>query len=411
MRLAALFAVLCAPATIAAADWPQWGGPTRDSISPEKGLLAEWPDGGPELLWQAKGLGPGYASVSISGDTIFTMGDRGDEEFIIALARDGGKERWRAKVGGNWGDGGPRCTPAVSGGLVYALSPHGDLACFEAAGGKERWRKSLKEDFGGKMMSGWGYSESPLVDGDRLVCTPGGDAAGIVALEKETGKEVWRAETPGLGGAGYSSIVVSEACGVRQYVQLFGKGVAGIRASDGKLLWKYRKVANGTANISTPVVTGDLVFASTAYGAGSVLLKLEKDGDGVTAKEVWFLDAGKFQNHHGGVVLVDGHIYGGHGQNAGNPKCVELATGKIAWQERGPGGGSAAVACADGRVYFRYDDGVVALLEATPAAYRLKGKFSTARGSGPAWPHPVIAGGKLYLRWADILLCYDIAAR
>jgi outer membrane protein assembly factor BamB len=392
-------------------DWPQFGGPSRDNTSPEKGLLQEWPKEGPPLLWKVQGLGPGYASVSLVGDRIYTMGDRGKDGYLIALERDGGKEVWRTRAGENWGDGGQRCTPTVSDGLVYALTPHGDLLCAGAGDGKERWRKNLKEDFGGEMMSGWGYSESPLVDGEKLLCTPGAKDAAIVALDRKTGDLIWKAAMPeGKNGAGYASIVVSEACGVRQYVQLMGRGVIGVAAEDGKFLWGYKRVANGTANIPTPVVKGDLVFASTAYGAGAALLRIEKAGDGLAAKEVCFLKSGEFQNHHGGMVLSGGHIYAGHGHGAGAPVCIDSETGKIVWKAEAPGGGSAGIACADGRLYFRFEDGAVALVEATPEEYRLKGRFQTPKGSGPAWPHPVIAGGKLYLRWADILLCYDVKA-
>jgi outer membrane protein assembly factor BamB len=304
----------------------------------------------------------------------------------------------------------------VDGERVYTLTPYGDLICFSADTGKEIWRKSLPSDFGGKMMSGWGYSESPLVDGDKLICTPGGKDAALVALDKKTGQTRWKCALPNLGpngadGAGYSSIVVCEAGGIRQYVQLLGRGAVGVAAEDGRFLWCYNKVANGTANIATPVVHGDLVFCSAAYGAGSALVKLTATSDkGIEAKEVYFVAAQDFQNHHGGVVLVDGYIYGGHGQNDGQPTCIELKTGKLQWKERGPGGGSAAVAYADGNLYFRYEDGTMALVEATPTALKVKGKFKLPTNDGPSWPHPVIVDGKLYLRHNDTLLCYGIAA-
>ena len=319
-------------------------------------MVREWEKDGPPLLWKINGLGKGYSSVAVSGGKIFTLGERAKGAFLIALDEKDGKELWASHLG----PGSPNSTPTVSGGLVYALGREGDLAAFEASTGKEAWRKSFEKDFGGKMMSGWGYSESPLVDGEKLVCTPGAKKAVIVALEKKTGGEIWRAAEPeklgsnGQDGAGYSSIVVSEACGVRQYVQLTGRGVISVAAKDGRFLWGYNRIANGTANIPTPIVSGDYVFCSSGYGAGAALLKVEGAGDGLKAQEVYFLPSKKVQNHHGGMVLVGDYIYCGHGQNQGFPTCIEMKTGKIAWQPgRGPGEGSAAVLYADGNLYGR----------------------------------------------------------
>jgi outer membrane protein assembly factor BamB len=406
-----LLALAVLAPTLAGADWPQWRGPGRDGISPDRDLLAAWPAKGPPLLWQAKGLGSGYSSVSIADGRIFTMGRRRGGAHLIALERATGKELWATPVGG----GNPNSTPTVDGERVYALGREGDLLCAESATGKVLWKKNFGKDFGGKMMSVWGYSESPLVDGDRLVCTPGAEKAMIVALDKKTGATVWKAPMPeydgkrGKDGAGYSSIVVSKACGVRQYVQLTGRGVISVAARDGKPLWAYNRVANGTANIPTPIVKDDLVFCSSGYGTGSALLRVVRDGGSLKAEEVYFLGGGQMQNHHGGMVLVGDHVYAGHGHNEGFPVCVELKTGKIAWgPERGAGTGSAAVVYADGHLYFRYQNGVMALVEATPKAYRLKGSFKLASVRGASWPHPVIVGGKLYLRDQDVLMCYDL---
>jgi outer membrane protein assembly factor BamB len=395
----------------AANDWPQWRGPKRDAVSTETGLLQEWPKGGPPLLWKAKGIGTGFSSVAVAGGRIYTLGDRGRDQYVIALdAARQGKELWAARVGEAWSDGGSRSTPTVDGKLLYALGTHGDLVCLEAATGKERWRKNYGKDFRGHMMSGWGYSESPLVDGDKLVCTPGGEDAALVALDKATGKLLWKAPVPEGGGSGYASAVVAEAGGVRQYVQWLGRCLVGVAAKDGKLLWRYARTHNTTANIPTPLVRGDLVFCSTGYDAGSALLRLVPGGDGVEAKEVYFLPADKLQNHHGGLVLVGDHVYGGQGHNQGFPICVGLKSGQVAWnQGRGPGSGSAAVIYADGNLYFRYDNGVMALIEANPERYKLKGTFRLPNDTGtPSWQHPVIADGKLYLRGEDLLLCYDV---
>jgi outer membrane protein assembly factor BamB len=400
--------------------WPQFRGPNRDGICQETDLLEQWPKEGPPLAWQATGMGQGFSSVAITGGKIFTMGDRpaqGRDQscHVIALDQSTGKEVWAARVGAafphNRGSG-PRCTPTIDGDLLYALSPAGDLVCLETATGRERWRKSFSRDFAGRMMSGWGFSESPLVDGEKLVCTPGGNDATLVALDKTTGRVIWRGATPERDRAAYSSIVTAEVGGIRQYIQSVSGGIIGIAAEDGRFLWRYNKVANGTANIPSPIVRGDLVFASNGYSSGSALLRLVPTGNGIKAEEVYLLPARELQNHHGGLVLVGEHLYGGHGHNAGNPVCAEFRSGKVVWKDRGAGSNSAAVLFADGHLYFRYGNGVMALVEATPQGYKEKGKFKLPYDSGqPNFSHPVIVDGKLYLRDQDTLLCFDVRAK
>jgi outer membrane protein assembly factor BamB len=405
-------------------EWPQWRGPNRDGVSTESGLLKNWPEGGPKLLWEIKGLGTGYSSVSISNGKLYTMGDRtstdpklsGKAQFVIAYDHATRKELWAAYIGPPHADG-PRCTPTVDDGYVYATGTSGDIVCADASSGQLRWRKNLQSDFGGKNP-GWKYSESPLVDGEKLLCTPGGRDAVMVALNKKTGELIWKCSMPDIGPngqdeAGYSSIVIFDA-GVRQYIQLTNKGLVGVAAKDGRFLWGYNRIANKTANIPTPVVYGECVFCSTAYGAGSALLKLVSAGDGVKAQEVYFLDASTFQNHHGGFVRVGEYLYGGHGHGQGKPTCIEIKSGKVMWQENQPGGGSAGVTYADGHLYFRYQDDVVALIEADSHKYNLKSTFKLPKRegmSGEGWPHPVICGGRLYIRHADVLFCYDVKAQ
>jgi len=392
-------------------DWPQWRGKGRDGKSPETGLLDRWVGSGPRRVWSTSGLGRGYAGTAVVGGRVYTMGRRGSSEYMICLDADKGQQLWAATVGK--GDH-CNCTPTVDGSRVYGIGLNGDLLCADAATGRKVWRKSFADDFDGKMMSQWGFSESPLVDGNKLVCTPGGSRAIMVALDKQTGKPIWATPMPtvegqGKDGAGYSSIVVSNGAGVRQYVQLVGRGVIGVAADSGRLLWGYNKIANGTANIPTPVVHGDYVFCSNGYGAGSALLKLIRTGRRVTAREVYFLSSKEMQVHHGGMILHDGFIYCGHGQAQGFPLCIEMATGKVAWRPgRGPGTGSAAVSFADGHIYYRYQNGIMALVEATPREFRLKGQFRIATVNGESWPHPVIANGRLYLRDQNDLHCYDI---
>jgi outer membrane protein assembly factor BamB len=400
-----------------AADWPGWRGPNRDGLSTEKGLLPQWGPEGPPLAWKASGVGSGFASVAVAGDRLYTMGDKDGAQHVFALKRDGGALVWKTKVGGPMIDtrGGARSTPVVDGDRVYALGSDGDLVCLDAATGAAVWSQNLERDYGGQMMSRWMWSESPLVDGERLVFTPGARAAALVAVDKKTGREVWRSAIPELGpagkdGAGYSSIVVSNAAGVKQYVQLLGRGLVGVRASDGKYLWGYNRVANGVANISTPIVRANWVFASTGYQTGSALLELRPSGDGMAAHELYFLDAKTLQNHHGGLVLVGNHVYAGHGHNKGFPICVDFVSGKVAWggDVRNAGTGSAAVMYADGRLYFRYENGVVVLIEASPGGYVEKGSFTIPDVRDPSWAHLAIADGRLYVREQDTVYCYDI---
>ena len=408
------------PDEISTSDWPQFHGPNRDAICRESSLLKEWPEDGPRLLWQLEGLGRGYSTVSIAGGTIFTMGDRvtdGDAEsqFIIAFDLETRRELWATRVGPPHADGGPRCTPTVDGDLLYAVGTDGDLVCLDVASGKLKWSKSFPNDFEGKFMSVWKFSESPLLDGDRLICTPGGPEATMVALDKRTGDVIWKCTLPEIGekgadGAGYSSAVVAEICGVRQYVQMLGRGVIGVEAETGRFLWGYNRIANNVANITAPVVRGDYVFASTAYNTGSALLRITPDGDSLRAEEVYFIASRDFQNHHGGVVLVGDHIFGGHGSNSGHPTCIEFGTGKIVWKKRAQSRGSAAVLYADGHLIFRYDRGEILLIEASSEELKIKGSFKAPMGEGPAWAHPVIHKGKLYLRHDDLLLCYDLRA-
>ncbi len=481
-------------ALAAPADWPQWRGPNRDGISPSTGLLKEWPPDGPPLAWRIGGLGKGLSSVSIAGGKIFTMAGRKDGQFIVALDLETHAELWAAKVSDKNDE--PRCTPTFSSALVFALSTDGELVAVEAANGHEVWRKNFERDFGGKMMSGWHYSESPLFDGEKLIVTPGGKDAALVALNKKTGATIWKTELPDLGskgtdGAGYTGAVISNAAGVHQYVQLLGRGVVGVNADDGKLLWFYNRVANGTANIPTPLAWDDYVFCSTGYGAGAALLKITKAatapqaapapneakiaeltkklaalnadliqrrearakttrdtpeynqtdaavqalkpdlaraeealttarggaaapvgrvaGSPVEAQEQYFLNASTFQNHHGGMIRLGDYIYAGTGHNNGFPICLEWKTGKVVWnQDRGPGKESAAVVAADGNLYFRYQNAVMALIEATPDGYHERGAFPLASHNGNSWSHPVIHGGRLYLRDQDNLLCYDL---
>jgi outer membrane protein assembly factor BamB len=425
-KLAFVLWIASIPSTGLASDWPQWRGPNRDGKSTDTGLLQEWPEGGPPLAWRAEGVGRGFSTISLGAGRVYTMGDFGESQQVLALSEETGALLWKTSIGPSWSDPGlypgSRSTPSFDGERLYVLGTEGTLACLEPATGRLLWERNLPRDFGGYVMMAragvnWRYAESPLVDGDRVVVTPGAPSAAMVAFDKTNGEEIWRASIPALGdrgsdGAQYSSIVISHGAGVKQYVQLVGRGLVGIRAEDGEFLWGYNRIANDVANIATPIVTGDYVFGSTGYQTGAVLLELRRNGKGVEAREVYFLPGNTFQNHHGGIILKDGHLYTGTGHNGGLPLSVRLHTGEIAWGPvRNEGRNSAAIAYADGRLYFRYQDGLVLLVDATPRAYRERGSFRIPGVENPSWPHPVIEGGRLYLREQDHLYAYDIRAR
>ncbi|HEY2585417.1 MAG TPA: PQQ-binding-like beta-propeller repeat protein [Tepidisphaeraceae bacterium] len=391
--------------TVSPNPWPQWQGPRRDNISTETGLLKQWPPGGPPLLWKAQGLGTGFSTVSIADGRIYTMGDLQDASYLIALDLDG-KPVWKAKVGqtgGGQGYPGPRCEPTVAGDAVVALGQFGDLVCADAKSGAVRWHKNMKEDFDGQMMSGWGYAESPLVDGNNVICTPGGSKGTMIALDLKSGEPVWRCKEM-TDPASYSSIVEATIRGRNQYIQLTGGHVFGVAADDGRLLWQAKREGK-TAVIPTPIVKDDEVFVTSGYNAGCNLFKITGSGDKLEAKEVY---ANKnMTNHHGGVVLVNGYIYGA--KDPGILTCLDFQTGEIKWKDRSVGKG--AVSYADGKLYLREENsGQMGLIDATPEGYHLISTFDQPDRDKKykAWPHPVIANGRLYLRDQDVLLCYDI---
>lgn len=405
-----------------AADWPQWRGPGRDGKSTETGLDQNWNVRAPELVWMTEGLGEGYASLAMTNGMIFTTGNRSDGQYVAAFSAEDGTEIWATRLT----DGNPdhsypgsRCTPTVDGDRVYAVTSDGQIGCVRVSDGELIWKRHMREEFGGRMMSGWGYSESPLVDGDLVLCTPGAGDAMIVALDKLSGEEVWRSAVPNLGeagkdGAAYSSIVATDAAGVRQYVTIVGRGAIGVRASDGEFLWGYNRIANGTANIPTAIPVENFVFVSTGYGTGAALLELVATEDGnVAAQEKYFLNARTFENHHGGMILEGDYVYAGHQHGQGFPICIAWRTGEVVWGgdirgADGDGSGSAAITYVDGQIIFRYQNGEVALVNATPEGYELLGHFRPEYQERESWSHPVVVDGKMYLREQNRLMCYDL---
>jgi len=416
-HLPLLLALSCmlslAPA--AADDWPQWRGPQRDGRSAETGLLQSWPEGGPKKLWTASGFGTGFSSVAVSGGKIFTLGDLPDGQYVIAAKAADGSVLWKTKLGSPHEDEfpGPRSTPTIAGDRLYALGSDGSLVCLQTADGKQVWKRSVQSDFAASAPQ-WKFAESPLVDSDHVIVTPASSGALMVALDAATGKEAWR--TPGSlpggkgqDGPGYASAVVSTAGGVRQYVQMVGRGLMGIDAASGRLLWSYNKVANNVANIPTPIVSGDLVFASTGYQTGAALLRLAGGSGGIDATEKYFLKHDVFQNHHGNMILDKGVIYAGHGHNRGAPIAIEMETGKVLWgPAQNAGKGSAAIAYADRRLYLRYQNGLMMLIDASPTGYQERGSFMIPDVKRESWSHPVIANGVLLLREQDQIHAYAV---
>ncbi len=416
-------------------DWPQWRGPDRSGVSKETGLLKTWPKEGPKLLWTYREAGVGYSSFAVVGDRLFTMGGRGDSEFVIAIDVKTGKEAWAAKVGplfdfkGNsWGKG-PRSTPCFEGGMVYALGGFGELVCVHAEDGKELWRKDLRKELGAEVNPiiledpgkvGWGFTWSPLVDGDRLVCVPGGPQGLLAALDKKTGEVQWRS-TDLPEQAPYSSPIIAEVGGVRQYIEMTYHGVAGVAAKDGKLLWHYKRAAAyNDVLIPTPIFHDNLVFITngmgTARGVGCDLVRLTATDGSIKATKVYANQ--NLEAKMGQVVLVNGHVYGwSASRRVPGWVCLDFKTGKPAWNEAealGPG----SVIAADGNLYcYGEEDGVAALVEATAEKYTEKGRFEIPEKtkerapSGKVWTPPVVANGHLYLRDQELIFCYDVKAR
>ncbi|HUD47257.1 MAG TPA: PQQ-binding-like beta-propeller repeat protein [Candidatus Baltobacteraceae bacterium] len=402
---------ITAASCVQADDWPQWGGRNRNGKSADTGLLPEWPAAGPRLAWQATGFGKGYSTISVVGDRLYTMGDKDDAGWVIAASADDGKVLWSAKVGAVGAPGvpgydfpGPRSTPTVDGDLIFALDGWGELICLNAADGKEQWRRNLVKDFGGTQPT-WGYAESPLVDGDQVVVTPGGHKGALAALNKRTGELIWQS-----GGftdpSDYSSIIPMEVNGIRQYVQLTPAHVAGISAKDGSLLWKAPRQGS-VAVVPTPLVAGNEVYVTSGYGAGCSLFKVTDSDGKFSAQQVYANHV--MVNHHGGVVRVGDYIYG-YSDGKGLT-CQNAETGAALWAEKAAIK-KGSVAYADGRLYCREEDtGTMVLVDAAPGGYTEKGRFSQpGRAEEKAWSHPVIANGKLYIRDQDLLLCYDIKA-
>ncbi len=393
-------------------DWAQWRGPNRDGISQETGLLQEWPAAGPKLLWQSSDIGYGFSTPAVSGPRLYLMSNEGnDSEFARAYNVADGKIVWSTRIGkvGNPQQNpnypGARSTPTIDGDFVYVLGSDGDLACLENATGKVIWQKNVRTDFGGKVGV-WAYSESPLVDGDALIVTPGGAESTMIALNKKTGETIWKSAMPEAGEANYSSIVIAQMGGVKQYIQFLQKGVVGVEAKTGKRLWLYDRTADKRigGSIQTPVVSGDMVYSATGLTGGG-LAQIKGGPETFSTEEKYF--ARKMPVAMGGAVLVGDYLYGTTNSAL---LCVNFKNGEIKWEN--PAVGAASLCYADNRLYLHGENGEVALVAATPESYQEKGRFASPnppeRGRSKAWAYPVVANGRLFIRELGTLWCYDV---
>lgn len=391
-----------AGASAEAGNWPQFRGPNRDNISTETGLLDQWPAAGPKIAWEQKNLGEAYSTVSIADGKLFTMGNQGNTEMLLAMEASTGKPLWATRTGGSaYRDGtgnGPRGTPTVDGDRVYALGANGDLICAGADKGDVVWQKNILKEYGGDNIQ-WGISESVLIDGKQLICCPGGKQGTIVSLDKLTGRGIWRASINGAPQASYSSPIIVEFGGERMIVNYTHTAVVAVNAKNGNFIWGNPSSANGTANCSSPLFDDGMVFTASGYGTGCAMFQLGPRGTAELAYTNKLM-----KNHHGGMVVLDGHVYGFDEQIL---RCLNLKSGETVWQDRSVGKGS--VTYADGHLYLRSENGPVALCAATTKGYEEKGRFDPKnRSDKPAWAHPVVCGGRLFLRDMDSLTVYDI---
>jgi outer membrane protein assembly factor BamB len=401
-------AILAAPG---AAQWPQFHGPNHDNRSKETGLLKQWPEGGPKLLWTATGCGIGFSSLAVANNTIYTAGGVNDTTVVLAFDMQG-QPKWQSPNGPHWKPrgrgrfgatfGGSRPTPTVDGDRVYHLSSLGRLAAYQVVDGKELWNVDIVKAFGAKMPR-WGFSESVLVDGDKVILYPGGPKGYMVALDKRSGKVVW-ANTDIGDPASYCSAAPVEIRGRRQLVTLSTKSVLGVDPESGKLLWRHPFENKRATNITMPLVLGDRIFATHGYGGGSLLLQLQTGAGPITVKELWRTK--QPDNHHGCVVHVDGRVYAtGHRRQG---LCtVSLADGRILHKTEGKG----TFLYADGLLYFLDESGAMSLIDPSQPEHRVVSSFAVpSGGQGQYWAHPVVCGKRLYVRHADKLFAYDIAA-
>ena len=403
-----------AVAPVCAGDWPQFHGPNRDNKSTDKGLLKTWPEGGPSRLWEAAGIGEGYSTVAIVGKRIYTAGAIDDDCVITALDMDG-KGVWTRKNGKAWKQSypGTRSTPTIANGLLYHLSGIGNLICLKADSGDVVWSTNILKEFGGRNII-WGLAESPLVVGDKVICTPGGKNVSMVALDRKTGEVVWQCTGAG-DKPGYASPIPIEYQGLKQIVTPMSESIVGVRASDGKLLWRYPHKVYTDQNITTPIFHDGFLIISGCVRKGTTSLQLRVSGDECSVEEHWHNET--LDNKQGGIVLLDGRLYGyAPSQNRSKPwVCVDFKSGDTIFQSAPVKSSyrykNGCITCADGMLYLFSDNGNMALAKRTDTGLEATGRLRIEEpGKRPTWAHPVVHGGNLYLRYGDKLGVWNVSA-
>ncbi len=406
--VAVLFASTVLAQAADAPDWPRFHGPNGDNISPDTGLLKKWPEDGPRLIGSVSGIGYGYSGVTISGGMMFTDGNIDDETVITAMDLKGEK-LWQTPNGPAYtaSKEGSRGTPTLDEGRVYHESPLGEVICLDAKTGEKIWSVNILEEFDAKNIT-WALAESVLIDGDNVICCPSGPDAAIVALNKKTGQTVWKAAGTG-DKAGYASPTVVEYQGLRMILTMTHDALVGVNADTGELLFHHKHFAKYGVNALMPIFHDGQVFISSGYGGGSAMVKIDVDGETATATKVWF--SKELDNHHGGVMLLGGYLYGAcHSLNNAQWVCLDWKTGERMYSERGVGKGS--VTFADGMLYTLSEKRDVGLVKPTPDGHELISEFKIPEGGeGPTWAHPVVCGGRLLIRHADRLFAYDVKGR
>jgi outer membrane protein assembly factor BamB len=410
-----LFCLILAISTVSAsaADWPQFHGPRRDNKSTDTGLLKTWPEGGPSRLWEAAGIGEGYSTVAIVGDRIYVTGAIGEECVITALDTKG-QQVWTRTNGPAWDRSypGTRSTPTITDGLLYHQSGLGNLLCLRADSGDVVWSTNILERFDGRNIT-WGLAESPLVVGDMVICTPGGEAISMAALDRKTGEVVWTC-TGAKDKPGYASPILIDYQGLQQIVTVMSESVIGVRASDGKLLWQYAHKVYADENITTPLFHDGFVIVSGCGRKGTTALKLQVSDDGCSVATHWHNKT--LDNKQGGIVLLDGRLYGyAESQNRTEPwMCIDFKSGETIFQSAPVKSSykykNGCLTYADGMFYLYSDNGNLALVKPTDTGFEVTGKLQIEDpGERPTWAHPVVFGRRLYVRYGDRLGVYDVA--
>ncbi len=386
----------------AAADWPCWRGPNRDGISREKGLLQEWPAGGPRKIWSVSGLGEGYGTVAVARGVIYVAGQVDGRGKVTAISLRGKKLREYpyGRESAKGGLRGARTTPTWDDGRVYVMSSYGVVTCWDADSGRKLWDVDTFAKFGGRNIT-WQIAESLLTDASRVYCTPGGPDALVVALDKKTGKTVWVCDPPIDAKSAYCSPIIVPFGRGRMLLTMVETGAIGVNADTGRLLWHLPHKNRYAVHPNTPIYENGKVFISSGYRKGSELLKIAPGGR--RAAQIW--QSAVPDTHHGGLVKVGRCVYGTNNRGLA---CVDFETGRVYWQNQGVGKG--AVVYADNRLYCYSERGVVGLLEVGPRGCRVRGKLRITEGTRQHWAHPVISDGRLYIRHDNVLMAFDVRA-